>query len=182
MTPARRLQKKCKNNVRHFSRRAKKSKKCQTWFQKVRPEKLQNEGPQILGVVVPIEEFFPRILLRMSAVSNSQAKSEKKATKVFWRVGKVTKGDTGKGTGKRSVMTLTTRHDNCRQFCDTSQGWLHRFAVENEGKFLKGKGVGRVGGWGGDRQRNRQVNEPAFCQNDPGAKYPLPSPQLVVVL
>ena len=30
-----------------------------------------------------------------------------------------------------------------------------RFLMEYEGK---GKGVGRVEGWGGDRQRNRQVN------------------------
>ena len=28
----------------------------------------------------------------------------------------------------------------------------------------KGKGVGRVGGWGGDRQRNRQVNAHAFAK------------------
>ena len=26
----------------------------------------------------------------------------------------------------------------------------------------KGKGVGRVGGWGGDRQRNQQVNAQAL--------------------
>ena len=36
------------------------------------------------------------------------------------------------------------------------------FPVENEGK--KGKGVGRVGGWGGDRQRNRQANAHAFVK------------------
>ena len=28
----------------------------------------------------------------------------------------------------------------------------------------KGEGVGRVGGWGGDRQRNRQVSAHAFVK------------------
>ena len=36
------------------------------------------------------------------------------------------------------------------------------FLLENKGE---GKGCGEVGGWGGDTQRNRQVNAHAFVKN-----------------
>ena len=35
------------------------------------------------------------------------------------------------------------------------------FSVENEGK---GEGDGECGAWGGDRERNRQVNAQAFIK------------------
>ena len=51
-------------------------------------------------------------------------------------------------------------------------GW---FSLENEGK---GKGVGRVGGWGGGLAKEPTSQCARVCQNYRLANYPLVSPQI----